>query len=167
MQIIGFYLTKISTSKSQNFKQVTNINTDVEFLNLEKDKVDFLKDAEAIRVSFKFSVNYYNEQQFKQIENEQKESKGKNKKEDQTDKDGEVIFEGNILLSTNQEEAKNLLDSWKTKNIPDGIKVPIFNLILKKCTTKALDLEDQVSLPYHLQLPSIQLEQKETISTKE
>jgi len=164
MQIIGFYLTKISVSKSQNFKQVTNINTDVEFLNLEKDKVDFLKDAEAIRVSFKFSVNYYNEQQFKQIENEQK---GKNKNLVQNNKDGEVIFEGNILLSANQEEAKNLLESWKTKDIPDGIKVPIFNLILKKCTTKAIDLEDQVNLPYHLQLPSIQLDQTEPKSAKE
>ena len=163
MQIIGFYLTKISTSKSQNFKQVSNINTDVEFLNLEKDKVDFLKELEAIRVYFKFSVNYYNEEQFRQTE---KEQKGKNKKEEQTNNDGEVIFEGNILLSANQEEAKNLLESWKTKDIPDGIKVPIFNLILRKCTTKALDLEDQVNLPYHLQLPSIQVEQKEAKSTE-
>ena len=54
MQIIGFNLTKVLAERSPDFTR-SAINTNIEFSNVEKEKVDLLKDAEAIKISFKFS----------------------------------------------------------------------------------------------------------------
>jgi hypothetical protein len=64
MQIIGFNFTKISAVKSPSFKR-SNLSTNISFSNVEKQKTDMLKDSEATKISFKFSINYDEENEKK------------------------------------------------------------------------------------------------------
>lgn len=145
MQVIGFNFKKIFAERFPEFKQNSAINTSIEFTNLEKDKVDLLKDIEAIQVSFKFSISYSDS----------------NNKDAQKPSGGEIAFEGNILISATKDESKEIMKYWKKKQLPNGIKISLFNLILKKCTPKALDLEDEVNLPSHIPLPQLRPKSQE------
>jgi len=138
MKVIGLNFTKISAAKDENFKVGPAINTDIEFTNVEEESVSLLKeDSQALKSAFRFSVSY--------LESEDKKSK----------KNAEIILEGNIIVSGTKDEAKDVQKAWKKKEIPNSFKVPLFNLILRKCSPKALQLEEELNLPTHIPLPQI------------
>ena len=113
MQIIGFNLSKILAERAENFQR-SPINTNIEFINFEKEKIQFLKEAEGLKVSFKYSI-IYGEQ----------EGKGKQ---------AEVSFEGFIIVSAEKEEIKDIQKSWKKKKIPSKLQMFLYNFILKRCS---------------------------------
>ncbi len=135
MQVIGFNLKKILAERSVNFERGP-INTNIEFTNIDKEKVELLKDAEALKISFIFSV-IYSDQEKKEL------------------KHGEISFDGDIIMSADKEEAKELTKSWKKKQIPEDTRIPLINYILRKCSTKALLLEDDINLPIHIPFPLV------------
>ena len=142
MNVIGFNFTKIHAEKPTGLKPNFSVNNHIEFLEVEKEALDLVKDAEPIRIKFRFSVSYDSPDI-------------KEKKKEATPDTGSLLFEGIILLAIDKEQSKEILKSWKKKEIGNEFKVPLFNLILRKCTPKALDLEDQIGLPLHVPLPKI------------
>ncbi|MAG25074.1 hypothetical protein CMI47_05785 [Candidatus Pacearchaeota archaeon] len=148
MQIIGFNFTKITSEKSPDYQHST-INTDIKFTNVEKESVEMLKDAEAIKLSFTFSINY------EEPQDKDKKSKKKPKKY------GSVDFAGQIILSATEQEAKDFEDSWKEKQVPKSSVVPLYNFLLKKCSTRALQLEEDLNLPPHIPFPQVSFDQNQ------
>ena len=142
MKVIGFNLTKILVEKPAELKANFSVNNHIEFIEIEKEELDIVKDAEPIKVKFRYTVSYDS-------------SDAKEKKKENKSDSGNLIFEGIILLALDKELSKEILKSWKKKEIGADFKLPIFNLILRKCTPKALDLEDQLGLPLHVPLPKI------------
>ena len=136
MKIIGFNLDELHAKKSFDFKR-TAINTDIIFTDINKVKIDMIKDSEAIRLAFKFNVNYK--------DSEKKESTEKN----------EVLISGNILLMVSKDESKEFLKSWKNKEIPKDKALGLYNLVLKKCSVKALQLEEDLGLSPHIPFPQV------------
>lgn len=141
MNILGLNFTKISAERSGDVLQTT-VNTNIEFLEVEKEKLEILKDAEPLRVKYLFSITY---------------NKGEGKKQEKV---AEIIFEGTLLLSATLEESKEVLKSWKKKELSNNFKVPLFNLILKKCSIRALALEEELGIPSHVPLPRLQPKQQ-------
>lgn len=142
MQQIGFNITKISAENNfEKNSKVGQTSTDVQFLDVSKDKVPLINNLEILKISFSFLISY---------------------KELKEDKDslGFVKIEGHSLFTTDQKEIKDALISWKKKEIPENIRLPLFNLILKKCSLKALMLEDELGLPSHFPLPQVRQEQQ-------
>ena len=122
MQVIGFNLTKIYGEKAPTFSKA-GINNNIEFVNVEKETVDLLKDMEALKIAFKYSLLY-----------------GDLEKPDQTkteDKQAEISFEGSLLLSATKDEAKEFHKSWKKKEVPKDALAPLYNFIIRKCSLKA------------------------------
>ncbi len=139
MQVLGFNFTKILAEKISKVTKppVTNI----EFIGMEKERVDFLKETEAVKVSFKYDLIY---------ESERKEEDSKERT-----REGNVLFEGNVIISLNKDELKEITKSWKKKSLPEDVKIPIFNLILRRCTPKAVQLQDEINLPFHVPMPRV------------
>lgn len=136
MKVIGFNFTKIAAEKLKHDIKKMAISTNVKFLEIEKDKADVIKD-ELVKVYFQYGLNY-------------EDQNNKNEKDL-----GNITFEGKITLSVSGSEAKDLLKSWKKKDLPENFKIPIYNLILRKCTPRALSLQDEVELPFHMSMPRI------------
>jgi hypothetical protein len=139
MRLIGFDFTKISGEKSGKYEPEFATNTNIDITEIIEEKAEFLQNLEIVKVSFNFSITYA-------------------KKEKEEAKFGDVVLAGHLLFSSQEEEAKELLKNWKNKNekaIPANFRIPLFNLILRKCTPKALDLEDSLGLPFHMPLPSL------------
>jgi hypothetical protein len=137
MKLIGFNFTKMSGEKLPDFKPST-ISTNVSFTDLQTEKTDFLKD-EAVKLFFQYTLSY-----------ESQEEKKKS-----TEKQGEIAFKGYLVLSLSKEELKNLQKSWKKKELPDEFKIPVYNIIFRRCTPKAIHLQDQLSLPFHTPMPTL------------
>ena len=139
MRIIGFNFTKISAEKITE-KITKKPSMSIEFLELKEDKIDLLKEEKIVKISFKYSLAYG---------------------EQENDKEGEISFKGDIILSVTKEESRGIAKNWKKKQLPSPMNIILFNLILKRCTPKAVFLEDEVALPIHVPTPKLQQKKQE------
>ncbi len=136
MRLISFNFTKIDVERfSDNLKDL-KINTGIDISDIKEVKSDFFKSKEdLIAVSFIYTINY-----------EKNVAK--------------LFFKGNLVVSLEQKDAKEVLKQWKDKKIPDNFKLVIFNAILKKSSLKAIQFEEEFNLPLHIPLPSIKPQEK-------
>ena len=134
MRFVGFNFTKISVEKkSDNFKDL-KITTNIDVSEIKPVKNEILKQKEElVGIKFKFSVEY---------------------KKDVA----EIELDGNILAAIDPKEAKELMKQWKDKKMPEDFRIPLFNVIIRKSSIKALELEDEMNLPLHVPLPTIRKE---------
>lgn len=139
MAIIGFNFKKI-TAERKNYDQgaiSTSLKLDIKEITPIKDSP--FKDKEVFSFDFYFGIKYL-----------------QNKKEI-----AEVTFEGSVLYLADKDTAKMIKDQWKDKKLDDNLKTAILNTIMTKCNVKALDLEENLNLPFHLRLPHLQKSEKE------
>lgn len=138
MKVLGFNFTKLNAERSPNeTKEGIKINTNIDISSIDPVKADFLKDQEKVLgIKFKNLISY--EPNY-----------------------AKVILEGNILISTDEKSYNEILKEWKKKNIPTQFRVNVFNLILRKSSIKALQLEEELHLPLHMPLPSLKASEKE------
>lgn len=134
MQIIGFNFTKMAAEKiGSNVSGKPNIS--IQFTDITSEKHELLADKEAVKVAFTYDLNY-----------ESSEKK---------DKAGAISFAGEIVLAMETKDSKEVQKSWSKKKLPTGFKVPLFNLILRKCTPKSIMLQDELNLPFHTPMPKL------------
>lgn len=133
MKLIGFNLFKISIERKEKIQGELKINQNIDIKDVVADKIP-ISDKEALKIKFKFSINYS-----KDI--------------------AKLEFDGMLILLPEKDELKKFQQSWKDKQLPDELRVPLFNFIMNKCNIKAIYLEDEMALPLHIQMPRISLDQ--------
>jgi hypothetical protein len=137
MKLIGFNLNKISAEILSNKFEELKITNNIKIETIEQAKADiFKKDEEALNIKFDYSLDY-------------------------NPKIAQLMFSGSVLLLVSQKESKEILKQWEEKKISSNIKLPLFNLILRKTSIKAIELEDELNLPLHVNLPSLKPDKKE------
>jgi len=129
MRIIGFNLTKISVKKKEKIIGQLTVNQNIDIIDIKPEKIE-ISENEALKVYFKFIIDY-------------------------SDDSAKLEFEGIVLTLPEKEELKKFLDSWKDKQLPEDMRVPIFNFIMNKCNVLALNIEDDMALPYHIPMPRL------------
>jgi hypothetical protein len=135
MKLISFNFDKICVEKGSKKMDELKINTNIEILDIKEVKSDFKIKGELLSVKFKYDIEY-------------------------SSNFAKINFIGNILLSLESKESKNLLKEFKNKKISDYFKIPLFNFILRKSNIKALELEDELSIPLHIRLPYLKEKEK-------
>jgi hypothetical protein len=130
MKIIGFNLNKVSIEKKEKFEGKIEVNQNIDIKNVSKESIP-ITDEEVLKIDFIFNINYSNDI-------------------------AKLEFTGNIMTIPDKDELKEMLKSWKDKKIPDNIRMPLFNFIMGKCNIKALSLEDELNLPYHIPMPRLE-----------
>ncbi len=136
MKLIGFNFDKISVEKMSSQFENLKISTKIDISNISSTKSDFFKTKEELLgIKFSFGLDY-----------------------DPNIAKIELI--GTILLSLDSKIAKEALKQWKDKKISEEFRLPVFNIILRKATLRALRLEEEMNLPLHIQLPSLRKDQE-------
>ena len=108
-----------------------SINSNVDIEDIGEINEDILKSQEKpIKINFIYLVKYEPEL-------------------------AKIDLKGTIILSLDEQQAKDVLKDWKKKKISDEFRNIIFNIILRKATIKALELEDEMNLPSHMPMPVI------------
>ena len=135
MKIIGFNYTKVSAERILKWEPLKKINTNIAFTNIEKDEVDVMKDSDVLRVSFKFEVEYET-------------------------KNATILMEGIVLINADKEFVKEAMKKWsKKKEVSTEVRDALIKLVWKKCNLRAFQLEEELNIPTHIQLPQIKIEQ--------
>jgi hypothetical protein len=136
MRLAGFNFNKISVERFISNKEGIKISTNIDISEIKEVKTElFQTKEELLGVKFKYNVDYNPEV-------------------------AKLELVGDIVLAVDAELSKNVLEQWKEKKMPDNFKIALFNLILKKSTLKAIQLEDEMNLPLHIPLPSLKSEQQ-------
>lgn len=134
MKLVKFDFKKINVERFKDTTESLKINTKLDISSIDSLKSDILKTKEELlKVEFVYSVFY--EPEFAKIE-----------------------LAGRVVLAVEPRMARDILKGWKDKETSDEFRIFMFNVILRKSNIKALQLEEELGLPPHVPLPSINKE---------
>jgi hypothetical protein len=138
MRLLGFNFTKISAERLKSTNENLKINSSIEIPSIEKTNSDLLKskNEDLVSIKFKHTLDYAPETAV-------------------------IKIEGAILISLDSKQSKDLFKKWEdNKKIPEDIKIVLFNIIIQKSSIKALELEDNLSLPFHIPFPRVKKQEE-------
>lgn len=131
MRFMGFGFEKINAEKKPAKKDEVKISTKIDIPSITKVQSDLnMGKNEILRVDFSYVIAYEPDA-------------------------AKIELGGHVLLMDEPKKIKEILDKWKDKQIPDKFKLSIFNIVLRKSTLKALQIEEELNLPPHMPLPSV------------
>jgi hypothetical protein len=134
-RLLSFQFNKILVEKESNFKgKITNPTSDINIKSIEKDQILLIKE-EPLKIDFSFKLKFGDL--------------------------GKLEMDGSLLVLLDKESKDEVLSEWKSKKLPEKLRLIILNIILHKSSLRALQLEEEMGLPLHIQLPRLQLEPKE------
>jgi|SRR3989344_6571600 len=134
MRLIGLNFTKISIEKFSDKLENLKVNTNIDILDIASVKADIFKTKEEfVMINFSFSVTY-----------EPNVAK--------------IDISGKMILALDPKKTKEVLKKWKNKKVSEDIRIPLFNIIIRKSSLKALELEEEMNLPSHIPFPTVRSE---------
>lgn len=134
MRLIGFNFTKINMEKFSDRGKNLKISTKIDIPEIKTIKPDFFKiKEEIIQIKFSYNINYNPDI-------------------------AKIELAGDLLLAVEPKAAKDILKQWKDKEMSEDFRIDLFNIILRKSSLKALQLEDEMNLPAHISLPFLKKE---------
>jgi hypothetical protein len=133
IKLIGFKYTKINVERNEESKGELKITPNININSIDKFKSE--SKQEILEIKFNFNIDYSSL--------------------------GKIELVGRMLLSADSKIVKDALEGWKNKKLDNNINMIILNVIMQKASIKALQLEEEMNLPPHIQLPRLQLGKKE------
>lgn len=134
MPVVGFNFSKIFVEKKTKVENVPNIQikNNVMITDVQEEKLPTGKSkSDGLKFDFKFSLQY-------------------------EPNVGEIELVGFIYYLDDPETIKNIFKSWKKdKKVSKEITTHLVNTVLFKGNIKALALSQDVNLPPHLPLPTV------------
>jgi hypothetical protein len=144
IRVIGFNFTKISIEKINEINlEKLEISNNINISEIKKTDSNLLNTKdEIIAIKFTYSINY--DPDFAKID-----------------------FSGNILFEVDSKYSEEILKEWEDKKIKEDFKLNLFNMIMRKSNIRAINLEDELNLPIHIKLPSLQKQEETEENNKE
>lgn len=127
----AFKFLKVFAERAEDFKGELKIIPNINIKSIDKHKSEPSK-QESLKVDFKFEVDYNDL--------------------------GKISLEGNMYLLVDAKTMKEAISGWKDKKLDEEIQTIILNLIMHKSSLRALELEDELNLPLHVQIPRLQIQ---------
>ena len=129
MKLLGLSFTKINGEKHSEVPQDVKINSKIDVLKVSSVKSDnFRFKEDVLAVKFFLGLDY-------------------------APNCASLEIEGNLLLGVDPKKAKEVLKDWEKKEIPEEFRLALFNIIMRKSSLKALQIEDDLGLPPHITFP--------------
>ncbi len=130
MKVIGFNYNKISVEKKKEFSGSIDINTNINIKDLKRIKIPMMEEKNTINFEFDFDILY--------------------------GELGQLSLRGEILIIVDDEKlAEKIEEDWKNKKISEEVRIRILNIIFSRCNLKALQLEEDLGLPFHIPTPRL------------
>lgn len=127
MKIISAKFLEIEAKKDPEFSGKIELKTNIQINSIEKSE----KSKDILKSKYIFEIDYG------QL--------------------GKIKIKGEILLLSDQKTIKNILKSKENKEYKSPEYIAITNFIIQKTSIKALELEEELSLPTHIKLPTLSI----------
>ncbi len=129
MAIIGFTFNEIHAEQQNPPKGSIKINNNIKIVNLEKTSLNFDDKKTALKLDFKYSVDYQPEIGF-------------------------IKLGGEMLLLEESRVADDLVKQWTDKkSLPQKFSEAVMEHLMQKCSVQAILLSKDVGLPSPIPLP--------------
>ena len=135
LRLLGLNFTKVFYEKNPSFSGQLAINQNINIDSIEKYKPEIAK-QDTLKITFGFDVDY--------------------------GEMGKIELKGMMFLSLDEKSIEEVLKEWENKKLPKEFNLVVLNVIFQKASLKALQLEEELGLPPHVQLPRFQLEPSKT-----
>lgn len=132
IKLVGFKYTKLLVERNEENKGELKITPNINIQSIEKVKSE--SKQEILQINFQFGIDYSSL--------------------------GKIDLHGKLFLAADTKIVKDALEGWKNKNLDSKINLVILNIIMQKASIKALQLEEEMNFPPHIQLPRLQLDEK-------
>ena len=118
MKLMSFNFTKVDAKRENKVINKLTINNNLDIKEISEVKTSLLNTKDVL-LNFEFSYKLNFDPDFAKIN-----------------------LEGNFILSLGAKDSKDILKNWKKKKIEEEMKISLFNIILKKCNLKSLQIEE-------------------------
>jgi hypothetical protein len=135
MKIIGFAISKIEAERKKPIDSKVSIKTGINIKNISSEEIN-ISDKPSLKFDFESVLSY--------------EPSLAN-----------ITISGSVIILDDKEEGKSILDDWKKKKFEHPLKLPLYNFIMEKCTIKALQLEEDLGIPFHIPFPKLTASKEE------
>ncbi len=132
IRILGFNITKISAHKNPEFKGKLEIASNINISSIEEYKTE-LSNQQSLQINFSFTIDY------KTL--------------------GKIELQGALFLSMDPKMIKEAISTWKQKKLSTELNILFLNIIMQKASFRSFQLEEELGLPTHIQLPRLQPEE--------
>jgi len=140
MVFAGFGFKKVSVEKFESPKGKLNVDIKIDITNITNPEFKF-GDKETAIFEFSFKIIY-------------------------TPKIAELELTGSLAVADESKAIKKIIDDWKDKKIEETLRLSIINTIMSKCNVKALSLEEDLGLPFHIPMPKVKAGKSEKAEKK-
>jgi len=123
IRLVGFNFIKISAERNPTYDGKIETKSNVSIDKLEKVKNSTKQDT--LKVDFSVDIDYGDL--------------------------GKVDLQGNLFLIADAKVIKETVSAWESKKEPTNLQLGIVNIILQKTSIKAIQIEEEIGLPIHLQ----------------
>lgn len=137
MPIIGVNFDKIEAERLKKSEAKIDIKNNLGIKDLEVEKFPVESMGEVLKFYFEFSLEY-------------------------EPGIGKVLINGHVLYTEEPKKLKDIQKEWKKdKKINVKLLEQLLNVIIQRCHIKAVMLEQEVNLPFHIALPILQAPNKD------
>lgn len=131
-RLLGFQFDRILVEKDPLFKgKLTETSSNIDIKSINKEKMSLI-DKEPIQINFSFNLKFGDM--------------------------GKLEMLGRVIVLLDKESEKMVLEEWKNKKLPEDIRLVVLNIILQRSSLRALQLEEEVGLPLHIQFPRLRVQ---------
>jgi len=127
IKLLGSNFSEITGKRNLEFSGNVTINSNINISSLEELK----NSKNSLKVVYSINIDYADL--------------------------GKITIAGNLFISSDEKTIKSLIDSRKENKANTEENIALTNLILKKASLKAFELEEDLGLPLHIKLPSLEV----------
>lgn len=127
LKLIGANFSEIKAKRNPEFDGKIELKTNINIISIEKIE----KSKDTLKIIYNFEVNYGDL--------------------------GRIEIVGNIFITTTTKTIKTILKNKENKEYNSEEYILITNLIIRKASLKAFELEEELSLPIHIKLPTLSI----------
>ena len=132
MPILDLRFSKIKAENNNKpiSKEGVKVDMKVNFINIEELPKPENSPTSALKADFEFKLDYQ--------------------------KHGSIVMEGYIIYGDEDKKIIEVMKSWKKdKSLGKEVSLQLMNSILVRSNVKALNLAQEINLPLHLKMPTL------------
>ena len=127
IKLIGAKFLEIEAKRNPEFSGKLELKTNIQIVSLEEIK----KSKDTLKLTYVFEVNYGDL--------------------------GKIKISGDLFILSDSKTIKTILKNKKNKEYNTPEYIELTNLIIRKASIKAFELEEELSLPIHIKLPTLSI----------
>lgn len=136
MAIIGFNFDNLLAERTNKPEGNINIKQKIGIKEITSEKLPLNKNEDVLKFTFEFLVDY-------------------------EPSIAKIHIKGHVLSLEDPKLSKDVMEKWKkSKKIDQEMMQDVFNVIVSKCTIKALSMSQDINVPPLIPLPRVQPDKK-------